>query len=127
MTDVAIVGGGPGGLMTARLLERTFGSSCRLTMLEASNRLGGKIQTRRFDAAPVLYEAGVAECYAYEAMRPRSASRADHGSWAESRADPQHRGRSERRVPPRRGGNRETLRRSHPSSDRGFPPPGHRR
>ena len=54
--------------MTARLLERTFGSSCRLTMFEASDRLGGKIQTRRFDAAPVLYEAGVAECYAYDAM-----------------------------------------------------------
>jgi monoamine oxidase len=69
MTNVAIVGGGPGGLMTARLLERTFGSSCRLTMLEASNRLGGKIQTRRFDAAPVSYEAGVAECYAYDGMR----------------------------------------------------------
>ena len=67
MTRVGIIGGGPGGLMTARLLERAFGASCRATMLEASQRLGGKIQSRRFDAAPVMYEAGVAECYAYEA------------------------------------------------------------
>ena len=49
MTRVAIIGGGPGGLMTARLLERTLGASCRVTLLEASNRLGGKIQTRRFE------------------------------------------------------------------------------
>jgi len=67
MTRVGIIGGGPGGLMTARLLERAFGASCRATILEASQRLGGKIQSRRFDAAPVMYEAGVAECYAYEA------------------------------------------------------------
>jgi protoporphyrinogen oxidase len=68
MTRIAIVGGGPGGLMTARLLERTLGSSCRLTLLEASHRVGGKIQTRRFDTAPVLYESGVAECYAYDPL-----------------------------------------------------------
>jgi monoamine oxidase len=65
MTHIAIVGGGPSGLMTARLLEQTLGNSCRLTLLEASHRLGGKIQTRRFDTAPVVYESGVAECYAY--------------------------------------------------------------
>ncbi len=68
MTRVAIIGGGPGGLMTARLLERRFGSRCRVTLFEASPCLGGKIQTRRFDAAPVMYEAGVAECYSYEAI-----------------------------------------------------------
>jgi monoamine oxidase len=68
MTRVAIIGGGPGGLMTARLLERKLGTSCRVTLLEASHRLGGKIQTRRFDAAPMMYEAGVAECYAYDSI-----------------------------------------------------------
>jgi monoamine oxidase len=68
MTRIAIVGGGPGGLMTARLLERAFGRSCRLTLFEATGRLGGKVQTRRFDSAPVLYEAGVAECYAYDTI-----------------------------------------------------------
>jgi monoamine oxidase len=54
--------------MAARLLERAFGRSVRLTLFEASSRLGGKIQTRRFETAPVLYEAGVAECYAYDAF-----------------------------------------------------------
>ena len=68
MTRIAIVGGGPSGLMSARLLEQALGTSCRLTLFEASHRVGGKIQTRRFDAAPVNYEAGVAECYAYDAI-----------------------------------------------------------
>ncbi len=65
---VAVVGGGPGGLMTARLLEQKSGGECRVTLFEASSRLGGKIQTRRFGAAPAIYEAGVAECYDYEAI-----------------------------------------------------------
>ena len=29
---------------------------------------GGKVRTVRFDAAPAFYEAGVAECYAYDAI-----------------------------------------------------------
>ncbi len=63
---VAIIGGGPGGLMTAHLLEQKC--SCRTTLFEASDRLGGKVRTCRFDSAPVKYEAGVAECYDYEAI-----------------------------------------------------------
>ena len=70
MTRVAIVGGGPGGLMAAHLLERKCGNACRATLFEASGRLGGKIDTRRFDTAPVMYESGVAECYSYEAIGP---------------------------------------------------------
>jgi monoamine oxidase len=66
---VAIVGGGPSGLMTARFLEETI-PDVRITIYEASERLGGKLQTRRFDAAPALYEAGVAECYDYSAFGP---------------------------------------------------------
>jgi monoamine oxidase len=70
MNRIAIVGGGPGGLMAARLLEGRFGDNCRLTLFEASQRLGGKMQSRSFDRAPVLYEAGVAECYDYSATGP---------------------------------------------------------
>jgi monoamine oxidase len=68
MIRVGIIGGGPGGLMTAHLLERKFGTPCQVTLLEATHRLGGKVRTARFDAAPVFYEAGVAECYAYDAI-----------------------------------------------------------
>jgi protoporphyrinogen oxidase len=67
---VAIVGGGPAGLMTARLLEQQRAAPWTITLFEASGRLGGKLYTCRFDAAPVMYEAGVAECYDYQAIGP---------------------------------------------------------
>ena len=56
--------------MTAYLLEKRTGRSCAVTLFEASNRLGGKIVTRRFDTAPVLYEAGAAELYGYSHVGP---------------------------------------------------------
>src|ERR1700733_6262353 len=61
---VAIVGGGPGGLFTAWHLAAKAGPACRITIYEASNRLGGKIVTGNF-AGIGLYEAGVAEIYDY--------------------------------------------------------------
>ncbi len=70
MRRVAIVGGGPGGLITAYLLERKLGGECEATLFEASARVGGKILTRSFDSAPVLYEGGVAECYDYGGLGP---------------------------------------------------------
>ncbi len=54
--------------MAARLLEQKTGGACRVSLFEASHRLGGKIQTRRFSTASATYEAGVAECYDYEAI-----------------------------------------------------------
>ena len=39
MTRVAIVGGEPAGLMTARQLERQRGTRMTITLLEASGRL----------------------------------------------------------------------------------------
>ena len=51
MLDLAIVGGGPGGLMSAWYLKRKLGDLCRVTIYEASDRLGGKIVTRKFDTA----------------------------------------------------------------------------
>jgi protoporphyrinogen oxidase/SAM-dependent methyltransferase len=70
MLNLAIVGGGPGGLMSAWYLKRKLGSSCRITIFEASDRLGGKILTRRFDSVPAMYEAGVAEIYDYSMTGP---------------------------------------------------------
>ncbi len=43
MLDLAIVGGGPGGLMSAWYLKKKLGDLCRVTIYEASDRLGGKI------------------------------------------------------------------------------------
>ncbi len=62
---LAIVGGGPGGLMSAHLMRSKYGMPLDITILEATDRLGGKIITRRFDKSPALYEAGVAEIYDY--------------------------------------------------------------
>jgi monoamine oxidase/SAM-dependent methyltransferase len=70
MTKVAIIGGGPGGLMTAYQLEQKQRDSCQITLFEASCRTGGKIVTTHFDSAPVIYEAGAAEFYNYALVGP---------------------------------------------------------
>ena len=70
MLDLAIVGGGPGGLMSAWYLRKKLGDNCRVTIYEASDRVGGKIVTRKFDSAPAMYEAGVAEIYDYSMTGP---------------------------------------------------------
>jgi protoporphyrinogen oxidase len=63
--QIAIVGGGPGGLLTALFLQQTANRPLRTTIFEASSRLGGKVLTSSFAAAPVRYEAGAAELYDY--------------------------------------------------------------
>ena len=70
MLDLAIVGGGPGGLMSAWYLKKKLGALCRVTIYEASDRLGGKVLTRKFDSAPAMFEAGVAEIYDYSMTGP---------------------------------------------------------
>ena len=67
---IAVVGGGPGGLFTSYLLDEFCGELCRVTLFEAGPRLGGKVVTERFNAAPVPYEAGVAELYDYSRSGP---------------------------------------------------------
>ena len=62
---VAIIGGGPGGLMTAYRLQQRCPVPFAATIYEASSRLGGKILTKNFTSAPVAYEAGAAELYDY--------------------------------------------------------------
>src|SRR5436309_1884485 len=65
MRRIAVVGGGPGGLFTAWLLGQKCAEKPDITLFEASPRLGGKVLTKRFAAAPVFYEAGAAELYQY--------------------------------------------------------------
>ncbi len=67
---IAIIGGGPGGLLTAFLLKKRVKAPCHITVFESSHRLGGKIQTAQFQAAPVAYEAGAAELYDYSGLGP---------------------------------------------------------
>lgn len=62
---VAIIGGGPGGLMTLYRLQQRCPVPFAATIYEASARLGGKILTNNFASAPVAYEAGAAELYDY--------------------------------------------------------------
>jgi hypothetical protein len=68
MTRVAIVGGGPGGLMTACLIDRKFAGGCSTTVFDADAAPGGKLRTRTFATAPVPYEAGTAEIYDYSCL-----------------------------------------------------------
>ena len=63
--NVGIVGGGPGGLMTAYALQKFADKPIRVTLFEASDRLGGKIMTPEFRRASVKFEAGAAEFYDY--------------------------------------------------------------
>jgi monoamine oxidase/SAM-dependent methyltransferase len=49
MSKVAIIGGGPGGLMTAWHIAKKCPTLVDLTLFEASDRLGGKILTKTFD------------------------------------------------------------------------------
>ncbi|MBY0460736.1 MAG: FAD-dependent oxidoreductase, partial [Gemmataceae bacterium] len=63
--SIAIVGGGPGGLMTAYRLQTRASVAHRTTIFEATPRIGGKILTKRFGRADARYEAGAAEFYDY--------------------------------------------------------------
>ena len=48
MKRIAIVGGGPGGLFTARLLSEKLNDRIEITLFEAAPRLGGKVVTGCF-------------------------------------------------------------------------------
>ncbi len=56
--------------MSAWYLRKKLGDLCRVTLYEASDRVGGKIVTRKFDTADAMYEAGVAEIYDYSMTGP---------------------------------------------------------
>ena len=66
--EVGIVGGGPGGLMTAYFLQKMSDVPVRVTIFEAADRLGGKIHSKRFHLASASYESGAAELYNYSGV-----------------------------------------------------------
>jgi protoporphyrinogen oxidase len=65
MKRIAIVGGGPGGLFTARLLTEKLNDRIDITLFEAAPRLGGKVLTARFEKSGIAFEGGTAELYDY--------------------------------------------------------------
>lgn len=65
---VGIIGGGPGGLLTAYFLEKAANVPVAITLFEASARLGGKILTEHFGTRGARYEAGAAELYDYSVV-----------------------------------------------------------
>ena len=54
MVKVAFIGGGPGGLIAAYLLQQKCDAPCDITVFEASERVGGKIATRSFASAAIF-------------------------------------------------------------------------
>ena len=60
---IGIIGGGFSGLLCAYLLERMLGDRAEIVVLEASDRVGGRVRTTPLPEAGVSYEAGVAEFY----------------------------------------------------------------
>lgn len=53
-----IVGGGISGLTTAWCLARYAPSTAKITLLEASNRFGGWIESKRVGNHQILFEQG---------------------------------------------------------------------
>ena len=70
MIRIAIVGGGPSGLLTSYLLDEFHNDVAKISIFEASFQLGGKVLTKQFEKAPVSYEAGLAELYDYSRIGP---------------------------------------------------------
>jgi monoamine oxidase/SAM-dependent methyltransferase len=70
MINIAIVGGGPGGLMASWYIDNKLEHEANVTIFEATDRLGGKIVTGRFEKRDAIYEAGVAEIYGYGRIGP---------------------------------------------------------
>ena len=56
--------------MSAWYLKKKLNGLCRVTIFEATDRIGGKVLTKKFDTAPAMYEAGVAEIYDYSMIGP---------------------------------------------------------
>ena len=121
MLDLAIVGGGPGGLMSAWHLKKKLGELCRVTIYEASNRVGGKILD-----AQIRFRAGDVRSRRRRDLRllddrPRSAARADPAFRPADHSDGRRAGPARRRTAQRRAGHAPQIRRQDRRRDRGVP------
>ena len=68
---IAVIGGGPGGLMVSYLLQKRAAFDFETTIYEATGRLGGKIVTARAVCDPgIAFELGAAEFYDYSQLGP---------------------------------------------------------
>jgi monoamine oxidase len=68
---IAVIGGGPGGLMVSYLLQKRAAFGFEATIYEATGRLGGKIVTSRAGCDPrIAFELGAAEFYDYSQLGP---------------------------------------------------------
>lgn len=68
---VGVIGGGPGGLMTAYRLQRMGLGRFDVTVFEATERVGGKVRTLPIGPrGEGLYESGAAEFYDYSPLGP---------------------------------------------------------
>ena len=61
--NIAIIGGGFSGLVSAYLLERLWPAGGEILIFEATNRIGGRIRTGQFENNYESYDAGCAELY----------------------------------------------------------------
>lgn len=66
---IGIIGGGPGGLLTALHLQRCL-PGADITLFEAAGRCGGKVLSGRFPGTGARYEVGAAELYDYSHLGP---------------------------------------------------------
>jgi protoporphyrinogen oxidase len=68
---IAVIGGGPGGLMVSYLLDKRASLGVDVTIYEATGRLGGKIVTSHAHCDPrIAFELGAAEFYDYSQLGP---------------------------------------------------------
>ena len=127
MKRIAIIGGGPGGLFTARLLTQKLNDGINITLFEAAARLGGKVLTARFEKSGIAFEGGTAELYDYSMHGPDPLQDLVTGSGAQDDAFPRRSGGLGDRILPRHGRYPPSLRHADPFRDPRLPSPMRRK
>ena len=116
MLDLAIVGGGPGGLMTAWYLRKKLGPLCKVTIFEATERLGGKILSKKFEVRAGAVRGGRRRNLRLFDARPRSLARSGAASGSADYPDRRRAGATRRRASGRRARHAPQIRRKRPTT-----------